>query len=85
MPPRPLLTAEQIDAIRAHHRGTRNVGLVACLIGVLIMIAGRYVAAAPEWLMSVGVGVVVLGCGLIAFAMWKRLAKARSLTSKSGG
>ena len=84
MPPRPLLTIEQIDAIRAHHRGTRNAGLVACLVGVLVMIAGRYVAGAPIWLVSVGVGVVALGWGLIAFAMWKRLAMARALTSPKG-
>ena len=85
MPPRPLLTVEQIDAIRAHHRGTRNAGLVACLAGVLVLIAGRFMPGAPIWLVSVGVGVVVLGWGLIAFAMWKRLAMARALTSTRGG
>ena len=82
--PRPLLSVAQIDAIRAHHRGTRNPGLVACLVGVLIMIAGRYMAGAPVWLVNVGVGVVVLGWGLIAFALWKRVAMARALTSASG-
>ena len=85
MPPRPLLTVEQIDAIRAHHRRTRNLGLVACLVGVLVMVAGRYMAGAPIWLVSVGVGIVVFGWGLIAFAMWKRLAMARALTSRKGG
>jgi hypothetical protein len=83
-PPRPLLSIAQLDAIRAHHRGTRNAGLVACLLGVLILIAGRYMAGAPVWLISVGVGVVALGWGLIAFAQWKRVAMARALTSKPG-
>ena len=82
--PRPLLSIAQIEAIRAHHRRTRNAGLVACLLGVLIMIAGRYMAGAPVWLVNVGVGVVVLGWGLIAFALWKRVAMARALTSKPG-
>jgi hypothetical protein len=80
-----LLTVDQIDAIRAHHRGTRHLGLVACLVGVLVMIAGRYMPGAPEWLVSVGVGVVVLGWGLIAFALWKRVAMARTLTTKASG
>ena len=82
--PRPLLSAAQIDSIRAHHRGTRNAGLVACLLGVLVMIAGRYMAGAPIWLVSVGVGVVALGWGLIAFALWKRVAMARALTASPG-
>src|SRR5258707_15817982 len=82
--PRPLLSMAQIDAIRAHHRGTRNAGLVACLLGVLVMIAGRYMAGAPVWLVSVGVGGVALGWGLISFALRKREAMARPLTSKPG-
>jgi hypothetical protein len=82
---RPLLSLEQIDAIRTHHRGTRNLGLVACLAGVLVMIAGRYMPGAPMWLVSLGVGVVVLGWGLIAFALWKRVGMARTLTTKAGG
>jgi hypothetical protein len=82
---RPLLSLDQIDAIRAHHRGTRNLGLVACLAGVLVMLAGRFMPGAPIWLVSIGVGVVVLGWGLIAFALWKRVAMARSLTTKAKG
>ncbi len=82
---RPLLSLDQIDAIRAHHRGTRNLGLVACLVGVLVMIAGRFMPGAPVWFVSLGVGVVVLGWGLIAFALWKRVAMARTLTTKANG
>ncbi len=82
--PRPLLSIAQIDAIRAHHRATRNAGLVACLLGVLVMIAGRFMAGAPVWLVSVGVSAVALGWGLIAFALWKRVAMARALTSNPG-
>src|SRR5258708_39728749 len=79
--PRPLLSMAQIDAIRAHHRRTRNAGLVACLLGVLIMIAGRYLTWAPVWLVNVGVRVVVLDWGLIASALCKREAIARWLPS----
>ena len=82
--PRPLLSVAQIDAIRAHHRGTRNAGLVCCLLGVLVMIAGRFMAGAPIWLVNVGVGGVVLGWGLIAYALWKRVAMARAFTSNPG-
>jgi hypothetical protein len=81
--PRQPLSVAQIDHIRAYHRGTRTAGLVACLVGVLIMIAGRFMAGAPLWLVSVGVAIVVLGWGLIAFALWKRMALTRSLIMKS--
>ena len=84
-PPPHLLSADDVEKVRAYHRGTRNAGYVACLLGVLVMIAGRFMAGAPSWLVNVGVGVVVFGWGLLALAVFKRVAYARSLTSRSGG
>ena len=81
--PKPTLDENQIAALRAYHRRTREAGLIACLVGVLVMIAGRFMAGAPIWLTSVGVGIAVLGWGLIAYAMMKRVAMARSLTMKA--
>ncbi len=69
---------ERIDAIRAYHRRTRNAGFVACLVGVLTMIIGRYVAGAPTWLTNVGLGAIVLGWGLFSYALLKRGAYARA-------
>jgi hypothetical protein len=73
---------DPILAIRAYHKRTRNAGFVLCLVGVLVMVAGRYMPAAPVWLMSVGVGIIVFGWGLLAYALVKRLAMARSLAAR---
>jgi hypothetical protein len=85
LPPQPTLSAEDYEAIRAFHKGTRNAGYVFCLIGVMVMIAGRYMAGAPVWLLSGGVGIIVFGWGLLAYATVKRLARARVLAARRGG
>jgi hypothetical protein len=76
---------ERIEAIRAYHRGTRNAGFVACLVGALIMIAGRFAPGAPIWLVSVGVSIIVFGWGLFAFALIKRAAYARAHALETNG
>jgi hypothetical protein len=81
----PALSREQVEVVRAHHRGTRNAGYVACLIGVMAMVAGRYMPGVPGWLANVGFGAVVFGWGLFAYALFRRVALARSFSSNSGG
>ena len=78
------LSPAQVEAVRAHHRGTRNAGFVACLVGVLVMVAGRYAPAAPVWLVSVGLAAIVFGWGLFGYALYRRAAMARSISSRSG-
>ncbi len=63
---------------RAYQRGTRNAGFVACLVGAMVMIAGRYAPGVPVWLTSVGVAVIVFGWGLFAWSMLKRAAFVRT-------
>ncbi|MBV8593752.1 MAG: hypothetical protein JOZ27_05575 [Caulobacteraceae bacterium] len=58
-------------------RALRDAGFVACLVGVVVMAAGRYVAGAPPVLMAVGVGVVVLGWGLFGYSVLRRGRAAR--------
>ena len=55
-----------------------NAGLVACLLGTLVMLSGRYVAAAPHWLAYVGLSVIVFGWGLLGYAAFLRAALARA-------
>lgn len=81
--PEPALDEAQIAAIRAYHRRTREAGLIACLVGVAVMVAGRFMPGAPIWLVSVGVGIAVFGWGLIAYALMKRVAMARALAMKA--
>ena len=80
--PRAVLSEADVEAVRACHRGTRNLGYVCCLIGVLTMIGGRFMAGAPAWLTSVGLGVVVFGWGLLAYALARRLALVRQFTRR---
>ena len=42
--------ASDAETFRAYQRGTRNAGFVACLIGAMVMIAGRFVPGLPVWL-----------------------------------
>lgn len=80
--PRAVLSEADVAAVRACHRGTSSLGYVCCLVGVMVMIAGRFMAGAPAWLTSVGVGVVVFGWGLLAYALTRRVAMARRLASR---
>lgn len=82
--PGPAISDADIEAIRACGRPTRNLGYVSCLIGVLTMIAGRYMQNSPTWLASVGLGVVIFGWGLLAYALVKRTTLARKLLSRRG-
>jgi hypothetical protein len=77
--------APTTEAIRAHHRGTRNAGYAACLAGVLMMIAGRYMPTLPHWLMFAGLAVIGFGWGLFAFALLRRLAFARGSAHGADG
>ncbi len=50
---------------------TRNAGLVACLIGVLVMVAGRFMHGVPSVFVYVGVSIIVFGWGLLALSMFR--------------
>ena len=74
----PEVRAAYFADLRARQRGFQNAGYVACLIGVLTMLTGRYVAGAPSWLIFVGLGVIIIGWGLLAFAIFSRAAYMRA-------
>ncbi|HEY1879407.1 MAG TPA: hypothetical protein VGG68_05690 [Caulobacteraceae bacterium] len=82
--PRAVLSEADMEAIKAHHRSTRNLGYVCCLLGVLTLVAGRFMSGAPSWLMSLGLGVVIFGWGLLAYAVARRVALVRRLISGRG-
>ena len=64
-----------LDRVRGMHRGKRMVGVVGCLIGVLMMLFGRFRPdLAPHWMLMAGlaiVGACWLLFGWIMFDRWR--------------
>ncbi len=52
----------------------RSAGLVACLVGVLVMLTGRFVAGAPVWLVWPGLAIIAAGWVLLALSAVRRPA-----------
>lgn len=63
--------------------GLRNAGFVACLLGALAMISGRFMPQAPHWLIYAGLSGIVFGWGLFGLSMYRRAARARAAAPKS--
>jgi hypothetical protein len=80
-----MLDAAGVEKVRASYRRENVLGMICCLLGVLIMLAGRFMAGAPGWLAALGVAIVVLGWGLLALAVIGRLVLANSLSSRRDG
>ena len=63
----------------------RNAGFVACMVGALVMVVGRFAPWAPVWLVAVGVAIIALGWGLFAWSMLQRWAAARASLEDTHG
>jgi hypothetical protein len=70
--------ASDFEAERAKARTLNNAGLVACLLGAMLMIWGRFATGAPAAAIWVGVGVIAFGWSLFAIAVFRRAAWLRS-------
>ncbi|MFI4934563.1 MAG: hypothetical protein ACHP7N_08090 [Caulobacterales bacterium] len=70
--------AAYIDTLRGLYKSERTAGFAACLIGVLMMLVGRFRGGAPIWLVWSGAGVVAIGWGLFLYAILKRLSWVRT-------
>jgi len=66
-------------------RDAKNAGLVACLVGVLVMVAAARHVGLPPWMAPVGVGVIVLGWGFFAWSILKNTALARARAKDENG
>ena len=66
-------------------RAAKNAGLVACLVGVLVMVAAARRVGIPIWMAPVGVGVIVLGWGFFAWSILKNIALARARAKDENG
>jgi hypothetical protein len=70
--------AAYLADLRGRYRATQNAAYVACLVGVLVMLTGRYGASAPHWLIFLGLGIIIIGWGLLATAIFGRAAYVRA-------
>jgi hypothetical protein len=67
-----------IDHVRGMHKGKRLAGFVGCLVGVLIMAAGRFSAQVPDWAVWVGLAVIAVSWSLFAYVIYTRTIWART-------
>ncbi|WP_426011904.1 hypothetical protein [Caulobacter sp. DWR2-3-1b2] len=67
-----------VKTLRGLYRGERAVGMMASLIGVLLLIWGRQVAGAPAW--AVPTGLVTIGAAwlLFAYVIYRRTRYVRA-------
>ena len=64
--------------LRAQGRWARSAGLVLSLVGVMVLVIGRYRLGGPTWALAGGVAIIALGWGLFVYAVGRRLYWVRS-------
>jgi high-affinity Fe2+/Pb2+ permease len=67
-----------LETMRGQGRQARLAGFIACLLGVLILVLGRFRLGGAPWLLWTGVTVVGAGWSLFIYALVRRLRWARS-------
>ena len=67
-----------LDLLRAQGRAARTAGLVASLVGVLILVVGRFRLGGAIWLLWTGVVVIGFGWSCFVYALVRRLAWMRA-------
>jgi hypothetical protein len=67
-----------LDQMRVQGRAARYGGMVACLIGVMILIVARFKLGAPLWMLWTGGLIVAAGWGLFVYSLLRRLAWVRT-------
>ena len=63
-------------------RTVRTLGVVACLVGVLLVAAVGRVAILPGWTAFLGLAIVALGWACFGYSIFKDFARARAHTPK---
>lgn len=71
--------AAWLARVRARHRGKQMAGVVGCLIGVVLMVFGRFRPdLAPPWALGAGLAVVGLSWGLFGWVIHARWRWAKA-------
>jgi len=67
-----------LDAYRGLYRREQTAGLVLCLLGVLVLVAGRYRPETPHWMVWVGAAIIGAGWLLFTLVIFRRTAWVRA-------
>lgn len=67
-----------LDAIRARGRRERSLGLIASLVGVLIVVVARFRLSGEPWALWGGLAIVAAGWGLFVVSVARRLIYVRT-------
>ncbi len=70
--------AAYADRIVRLHRRTRTAGFVTCLVGVLLLVATRYLWPMPTWTSWLAVAVIAAGWGMFVYVIFMRAAFVRA-------
>ena len=70
--------AAYLETLRAQGRSARFAGLILSLIGVMVLVIGRYRLGGPTWALAGGVAIIALGWALFVYAVGRRLYWVRS-------
>ena len=70
--------AAYLETVRAQGRPVRLAGFIACLLGVLILVIGRFRLGGAPWLLWGGSAVVAIGWGCFIYAVVRRLTFIRT-------
>ena len=74
-----------LDHVRALGRRERNLGYVACLVGVMMVVIARFRLSGEPWLLWGGGAMVAAGWGLFVYAIARRLIWVRAHPFDSNG
>jgi drug/metabolite transporter (DMT)-like permease len=65
-------------AVRHVARRERALGLIACLVGVIVLIWGRTASNAPSWAVVAGLVTIAAGWSLFAYVLIRRTRYVRA-------
>jgi hypothetical protein len=70
--------ATYLETMRAQGRPVRMAGFIACLLGVVILVVGRFRLGGAPWLLWTGVVVIGAGWSCFVYALVHRLRWIRT-------
>ncbi len=70
--------AAYVDQLRALGRAQRTMGLVASLVGVLVLVMGRYRFPDALWVTWTGAAVIAFGWACFVYAVARRFLWMRA-------